>query len=178
MMEWIPVLVALIGSTGIIGALTAGLQLSRRARLRRSIRDNREALEAATDEQILRQTLQPAIDLDSLRLAATSIITLRARQWFIVWSSLITFAAGIAMGLIARAIGIDMTVITFGPSLPREWTFLVLSMTVCLGLIGFLSLSFFLQSARERYVAAQMAKAHEVDTPNVPARNKSRNPRR
>ncbi|WP_449408810.1 hypothetical protein [Microbacterium maritypicum] len=71
-MEWTPLLAVIVGSTGIIGAVAAAVQLSRRARLRRSIKAASKAAESVAESSQTRELLQQAIEMDTLRLAAGS----------------------------------------------------------------------------------------------------------
>lgn len=74
--QLIALIVAFVGSSGIVGALTLAVQHSRAVRLRRSIR---EGLELATSLEIESRpsaALRAAATLDAYRLAAMSLV-----QW-------------------------------------------------------------------------------------------------
>lgn len=74
MENWGPFLAAVLGSAGIAALLTVGLTFTRRARLRRSIETAQHLLETTQSGPRVKAALQQSIDMDSLRIAATSMI--------------------------------------------------------------------------------------------------------
>jgi hypothetical protein len=75
--DWAIVIAAIaaaVGTTGVAGLLTGGLQLSRSSRLRRSIGASMELRKALRENSASDQALSTAIDADTLRLAAMSLV--------------------------------------------------------------------------------------------------------
>lgn len=93
-------LVAVLGSTGLIGILTASLQLSRRSRLKRSIQTATEIADSIAPGSLARKALQQAIETDVLRLAAMSMVELRARTRYMITMVLVMFGFAVGVGLV------------------------------------------------------------------------------
>ena len=80
--DWAVVVAAIaaaVGTTGVAGLLTGGLQLSRSARLRRSISASMELQSSLPANSAADQALSTAIAADTLRLAAMSLFRAPAR---------------------------------------------------------------------------------------------------
>lgn len=71
-------LAAAIGGSGVVGLFSGGIELSRRARLRRAIEKAADLIERLDDESAEAGSLRHARRLDTLRLAALSVIGLPA----------------------------------------------------------------------------------------------------
>ena len=156
-MEWTPLLAVIIGSTGIVGAIAAAVQLSRRARLTRSIKAATKVAESVAESSRTRAVLQQAIEMDTLRLAASSIITihpgtLTLHIGFLV-APIIAFsgaALGQSVGVIRSDVPyeIDSTVLT--------WTGIIMTLIWLMAIVSLINQVTSVYRMREHWVAAEI----------------------
>lgn len=153
-----------MGTTGVIGVVTASVQLSRRARLRRSIAAARDASALLAPESPNRRVLQQAIEIDVLRLAAMSLIGFTARLRYLAIAFLVASLASMASLVVLKLSGIDLASIAPFPTSLDAQPFLVrlgaiaLVVVFLIGLPGALIVDFWMQMQRESLVAEQMTK--------------------
>lgn len=168
-MEWTPLLAVIVGSTGIIGAVAAAVQLSRRARLGRSIKAATKAAESVAGSSQTRELLQQAIEMDVLRLAAGSIITVSARSLMLhiafLAAPVISFAvaaAGGALGLLESEApwAVDPGVVT--------WMGIIMTFTWVVAVTSLMHQFTTVYRLREEWVsAAILAQSPPVRTPRM-----------
>lgn len=166
-MELVPLAVAVLGSTGVIGILTATVQLTRRARLTRAISAAARIADQAAPGSSTRLVLQQAIEMDMLRLAAVSIIKIRGREP-VVWtgilvllsSSLIIVSVAATVGLIDAQVPPWAAWAPTQDSVVRRWFVFAVMATYVAGIGAVLGMSLSLYRAREEFVTAAMLEQH------------------
>jgi len=151
-MDWqigVTVVAAVLGSTGIAGTLTGGFQLTRRARLRRTVEKSADVLARLDAESYARSSLSRAIDSDVLQLSALTLVSFPGdlRRLF----RLMLAFSGVYIGLVAVLVGYSDPAPVSDPTDPK----------IVVGwLIGFLGLIFstamalnaLLRARRERFI--------------------------
>lgn len=154
-MEWTPLLAVIVGSTGLIGAVAAAVQLSRRARLMRSIKAATKAAESVAESSQTRAVLQQAIEMDTLRLAAGSIITYPTRLLILHLGLVVAPIAAFAASWIGGSLGILRTKapFAFDPAI-GEWTGIILSGVWLLAMGGLMGQVAAVYQLREEWVAS------------------------
>lgn len=108
----VAIIVAVIGSSGIVGALTLAIQHSRAVRLRRSIREALDLATALENETRAAGALRTAAKLDAYRLAAMSLV-----QWggFMVTYVLLVIASMLFIAFVGRSLVYDADALWTGP---------------------------------------------------------------
>lgn len=161
-MEFLPLFVALLGSTGVIGLLTLAIQFSRRARLARAIREGVKATAAVDEGSHSRRVLQQAIEMDVMRLAMTSIVSLRPTFWYFFWGITIAVAVALASAGLAIMLEVDLKgVIPMRSDTRTDALWIVIGLTAFMAYvaIGVLVVNWTILKQRERQVAAQIVKS-------------------
>jgi hypothetical protein len=153
-MDWqiyVGVIAALLGSTGIAGTLTGGFQLSRRARLRRSVERTAELLSKLDTDSLSRGSLRRAVDHDVLQLAALTLVSFPGDLRRLFRLSLVF--SGIYIGLVAVIVSYSPPAESVPGASPDSRVALGWFVGM-LGLILSIALSFnaLLRNRRERFV--------------------------
>lgn len=165
---------SVIGSTGVIGVITASVQLSRRARLKRSIAAAREVADAVAADSRTRRVLQQAIETDILRLAAMSMVTLTVRVRLYAYTFIAALAASVVLSLVLWLM--DISISSLLPwvaegdvtTTPLSTLSATAVFTFCLVVPGAILLDLDLQSNRERLVVASLIRTNGlVETPEM-----------
>lgn len=165
---------SVVGSTGVIGVITASVQLSRRARLKRSIAAAREVAGAVVADSRTRRVLQQAIETDILRLAAMSMVTLniRVRLYATVFVSALLGSVLLSWVLWITDVSIRSLLPWLGEGSSRETPMSTLA-TAALFMImivvpGAILVDVDLQRKRERVVVSALVQVVGiVETPEI-----------
>lgn len=154
-MEWTPLLAVIVGSTGIVGAVAAAVQLSRRARLVRSIKAATKAAESVAESSQTRAVLQQAIEMDTLRLAAGSIITYPTRLLILHLGFVVAPIAAFAVSWIGASVGLLRTKAPYviDPAI-GEWTGIIISGVWVLAMGALMGQAAAVYQLREDWVAS------------------------
>lgn len=154
------VIAAAIGSTGVAGLLTGGLQLSRSARLRRGIEASSALLPGLGGDTAAAKALTLAVQTDTLRLAAMSLLRPPVRILQMLGLVIFSGVASVILALAAQSI--SATSYPKAASLlssESSRTFVVLialfGVSYILALVW--SLDALIRLRRERFVRAALA---------------------
>lgn len=154
-MEWTPLLAVILGSTGVIGAIAAAIQLSRRARLTRSIKAATKAAESVAESSRTRAALQQAIEMDTLRLAASSIITIRPGALTLHIAFLAAPVIAISGAALGQTLGIIQSKAPYEiDSVVLNWSGIIMMLIWLTVIVSLISQVTAVYRMREEWVAA------------------------
>lgn len=106
--DWAPTIAAVLGSTGLIGLITALITRTRVSRLRRFVDEAKAVKETLPERSKAQAVLDQAIDQATLRLASVELTRFGAstRVAIAVWAAIVIPAFGV-IGFLAWASGMS-----------------------------------------------------------------------
>jgi hypothetical protein len=142
-MEWIPLIAALFGSTGIAGLLAQGVNHTRTARLRKSVEESMRLAGMLPEGTPSREVLELAGQRDAVRLASMSLFSLPTVFRMSVLGGVILFAIITGFGLAMNDWG--------SPISSGLWQIIAIMLVYIFGLVFVLEL--VIKHQRDRIVA-------------------------